>query len=321
MVDTTSWTIGENNLGGDALALFQTRFSGEVINSFLESTVMLPHVRSRTVGPGQKTVTFPGVGEVTAGYHARGEDLYDPTNGLVQNVRVGEADIQIDDLLVAGPVSINNLDEFLNHWDVRGPIAEKLGRRLARETDNRLMQLVILGAAQATGITNDHPGGLIVTDLDSDTNGASLADSIRDVMQNFDEKDVPDEGRFVVLKPAQYNLLVEQTDLINRDFGNATGSLQQGVIRTVWGATILKSNHLPQANIAAVTGERNTYAVDASNTTAICFQSEAVGHAMAMGVATEMEYRMSHQANFMLAKMAVGSDYLRPSCCAQIQTA
>ena len=37
--------------------------------------------------------------------------------------------------------------------------------------------------------------------------------------QTFDEKDVPEEDRHVMVKPAQYYALLNVKDLINKDIG------------------------------------------------------------------------------------------------------
>lgn len=325
MVDTTPTRLGQDNGAGGVLDLYLTTWSGELINSYLERTVMLDKVRKRSVGPGKKTVTFDGIGDVGSGYHAAGEDILDPSNGLMQTPKHGRTTISIDSKLVC-PIFIDDLDEFINHYDVRSEYMTKMGRRLARVTDSNLMQLVILGATQASGITDDHPGGLVVTDADAATNGASLLASIEEISATFDEKDVPEEDRFVVLKPRQYNLLVNETDLLNRDFGGSNGVFSEGDVRKAWGMTLLKSNHLPTTSIAstvadAVNGPRNEYGVDASNTVAIAFQRGAIGHIEAKGMTFEVEYQMQRQGHFMLASQAVGSNFLLPAACAQIKTA
>jgi hypothetical protein len=76
----------------------------------------------------------------------------------------------------------------------------------------------------------------------------------------FDEKDVPDGDRHLIVKPAQYYLLLTNKDLLNSDYSASTGDLVAGRIETAAGIGIVKSNNVPQTNIAsAIAGENNTY--------------------------------------------------------------
>jgi hypothetical protein len=70
----------------------------------------------------------------------------------------------------------------------------------------------------------------------------------------MDENNLPENDRYCVLAPAEYYKLVQETDVINRDWGGA-GAYADGTVLKVAGITILKSNHLPTTNRSAAAGE------------------------------------------------------------------
>jgi hypothetical protein len=327
-------TIPGQDLGaGSDIALFLQKYAGEVLVAYDEHICIRPHVMARTDVKGVKFVQFPVIGKTTGTYHTRGEDiLLDQDAAAADYLKAflySHKDVYTDDLFIS-PTFISELDELKNYWEVRGPIARKQGMALAVNTDTNLLAVVILGAQQANGLLGaggaaSHPGGNVITSATAGTNGGALIQAIQDMAIAFDQKDVPSEGRFIALKPAQYHLLVDQTDLVNTDFsGGPNGTYYKAVVKEVFGFTILKTNLLPTTNLTAVStaGQRGTtYNPDASNTVAACWQKDAIGTVRLLDVQTELAYIPQRQGHLLMAKMCEGHDWLLPQACGQIQTA
>ena len=295
-------------------ALFLKVFAGEVLTAFDETNVMKDLHVSRTISSG-KSAQFPVTGKANAAYHTVGTPLLG-----TQNIKHNEIVVNIDDVLIADTF-IANIDEAKNHYDVRAEYSRLLGMALAKQFDVRCLQLGVLAARASATVTGGNDGTAI-TDADAATNGASLAASIFEAAQAMDEKDVPENDRLAIVKPAQYYNLVQTTDVINRDFGGA-GVYADGTVLRVAGIQIVKSNNVPTTNVSAVTGENNTYHGNFSTTVALVMQKSAIGTVKLMDLAVERtsgDFEVMYQGTLMAAKYAMGHGILRPECAVEIKS-
>jgi len=295
-------------------ALFLKVFAGEVLTAFDETNVMKDLHVSRTISSG-KSAQFPVTGKANAAYHTVGTPLLG-----TQNIKHNEIVVNIDDVLIADTF-IANIDEAKTHYDVRAEYSRLLGMALAKQFDVRCLQLGVLAARGSATVTGGN-GGTAITDSDAATNGASLAASIFEAAQAMDEKDVPENDRVAIVKPAQYYKLVQTTDVINRDFGGA-GVYADGTVLRVAGIQIVKSNNVPSSNVSAVTGENNTYHGNFSTTVALVMQKSAIGTVKLMDLAVERtsgDFEIMYQGTLMAAKYAMGHGILRPECAVEIKS-
>jgi len=295
-------------------ALFLKVFAGEVLTAFDETNVMKDLHVSRTISSG-KSAQFPVTGKANAAYHTVGTPLLG-----TQNIKHNEIVVNIDDVLIADTF-IANIDEAKTHYDVRAEYSRLLGMALAKQFDVRCLQLGVLAARGSATVTGGN-GGTAITDSDAATNGASLAASIFAAAQAMDEKDVPENDRVAIVKPAQYYQLVQTTDVINRDFGGA-GVYADGTVLRVAGIQIVKSNNVPSTNVSAVSGENNTYHGNFSTTVALVMQKSAIGTVKLMDLAVERtsgDFEIMYQGTLMAAKYAMGHGILRPECAVEIKS-
>ena len=362
--------LGQVNLANDVDALFLKVFSGEVLTTFQENNVMVPLSRVRTITSG-KTATFPVTGVAAAKYHTPGESLFaqeyddasdiDATQKYLSNVKHNERTIHIDGVLTASAF-LSDIDEAKNHYEVRSIYSTEIGRQLAYTADKNLIHTVIAGARATTGrfggtlAGGDDTYGGAVINMGDNTNGAaneiqitaevvtdngsapsastgkSLIQALFMAAELFDSKNVPSEGRYCLLPPAQYyKLIKENTDAINRDYGNeGNGSVAMGNIGSVAGVRILKSNHVPsgvdlRSTIHDDAGINNNvfggtdgYSADFADTCGIVFQSEGIGTVKLMDLSMESEYFMERLGTMLMAKYAMGHGVLREEACWEI---
>jgi hypothetical protein len=296
-------------------ALFLKVFAAEVLTQFNETNVMKDLHTSRTITSG-KSASFPVMSKTAAAYHTVGTPLLG-----TQSVNHNEVVINIDDLLVSDTF-IANIDEARNHYDVRSEYTRQMGAALAKEFDTRTMRVGLLAARSAATVTGGN-GGSAVVSANARTSGADLAAAIFDAAQILDEKDVPENERVALVKPEQYYNLVQTTDVINRDWGGA-GVYADGTVLRVAGIQIVKTNNLPTTNVAAVSGENNTYSGDFSNTACLVMQKQAIGTVKLMDLAVEQttgDFNIMYQGTLMAAKYAMGHGVLRPDCAVEIKIA
>jgi len=314
--DQTASRLGQVNKAGGDDALFLKVFSGLVLSRFKEKSVTEGRVVEREISNG-KSATFPAIGATTSGLHTPGTYIVGDAIGH------NEATIEIDGLLLA-KTFVAKIDELENYFDVRSEYANEMGQSLAFGQDKLRLQIMLNGAAVTTpnvtavaGETNKI--GYQLNSTNSDTVAADLKTAMFDVAQNFDEKDVPDEDRFIYMKPAQYYMLVENQSFMNRDFGGSGSENTGDLAQFGAGMRIVKCNHVPTGNLASEIATK--YNGDFRNTVAVASHRSGAGTLRLLGLQTESEYLITNQGHLMVAKLATGHDILRPESCAQIRTA
>jgi hypothetical protein len=311
-----------NNAGGGSFAgdnaMFLKVFAGEVLTAFRKATVFEALHKVRTISSG-KSAQFPIIGLNSAAYHT-------PGNMIIGNQqKVAEAVINIDDKLVSS-VFLPDIDEAKNHYDVRSQFSAEMGNALAYTFDKNVAAMIAKAARTATNFNTDLPGGTrvkIVATSKAAITGAQLATALFAAAQKMDENNLPEDGRYCCLAPAEYYKLVQQTDVINRDWGGQ-GAYADGTVLRVAGIDIVKSNHLPTANRAAAPGENNEYDANFTDSVALVWNPGAVGTVKLMDLKMETTGSDVHalwQGTFMVASMACGSGILRPDCSIEIYTA
>lgn len=311
-----------NNAGGGSWAgdnaLFLQVFGGEVLTAFRKATIFESLHTVRTISSG-KSASFPIIGLNSAAYHTPGNML------IGTQVKHAEAVIKIDDKLTSN-VFIADIDEAKNHYDVRAPYTKEMGNALAYTFDKNVAAMIAKAARTATNFNTDLPGGTrikIVAASKSAITGAQLATALFSAAQKMDENNLPENDRYCVLAPAEYYKLVQETNVINRDWGGA-GAYADGTVLRVAGITIQKSNHLPTTNRSAASGENNDYSANYTDSVALAFNKQAVGTVKLMDLKMEQTGSDVHalwQGTFMVASMALGTNILRPDCAIEIYTA
>lgn len=302
--------FGQVNQSGDALALFLEVFSGEVLTSFEIACIMQDKVLTRTISSG-KSAQFPVQGRTTASIYTPGADV------LGNNINANAKVIAIDGLTIAD-VFIAQIDDAMNHYDVRGIYSTECGRSLARLMDATLQQVVTLTARASANLADaNYPGGTALTNAAYGTTGTALASGIFGAAQTLDQNNNPEDDRYVAVRPAQYYLLAQTTSVIDKDWGGS-GSYSDGTVLKIAGVQVCKSNQVPNSNVT--TGPA-TYQGNFSTTVANVWQKQAVGCVKLMDLAVESQYLIQKQGTLLVAKYATGYGILRPESAVELRTA
>ena len=311
MADATLTRFGADNGGATKDALFLKLFSGEVLASFNLANVFKDKHRIKSISKG-KSYQFPALGTATAGYYTPGTEIVG-RNSIASSERV----ITIDNVLLANEY-ITEFDELQAHFDVRGEYAKQMGEALADQFDRNVARNLVLASRAAATITGGN-GGANITNASVGTDAAVLAASIYTMAQTFDQKGLPDTERYVAVLPAQYYLMVQKTDLINKDW-EGSGSYSAGKMGTVAGVTIVKTNKVPTANDSANSNIPVGYRANYSTTVAVGWNPGAVGTVSLMDIQSENFWDVRRQATLLLAKYACGHGILRPECAIEFKS-
>ena len=315
MAAATPSRLGQIDGAGDAKAIFLKVFAGEVLTAYEQMVVLKELHRTRTISNG-KSAQFPAVYQASTEYHTPGAEI---TGSAIKHAEVV---VTIDDLLIS-PVFIANLDEAMNHYDVRSVYTTEMGRALAVAYDKNVARN-LWRAANGSALFTGDTGGQQVTDADGATSGSSLAGSIFASKQKLDEADIPVDvvPVHVAVKPAQFYLLAQETTaVINRDVGGQA-DYANGRLTLVGGVNIRKSNAFPWGtDDSANTDIPAAYRVDMSNTVAVVFTEAAAATVQLMGMSLEDDYMVNRQGTLMVGKYAVGHGPLIPKAAVEIQSA
>lgn len=321
MANATPSRVGQTLGAGDTRALFLKVFSGEVMHTYNSKTVMKDKTRVRSIASG-KSAQFPAIGKTSAAYHTPGAEI---TGNIIQQ---DEKVITIDDLLIANSF-IPRIDEAMSQFDVRSEYSTQIGQALAQTYDRNLLSLAIKTARDTgtggTGLGAVGQGNAVSSHIGTAPAVATIITAAFAAAQDFDQKNIPEEGRVLLVSPATYYALVQSDKLLSLWYnpGN-NGSYADGTTKTVAGFTIVKTNNLAvdhTAVTATFPDYGSKYAVNASDTTGLFYHPDALGTVKLMDLASEMEYDMRRQGTLMISKMAVGHGVLRPEGIYEIRAA
>lgn len=330
---TVSFT-GQENKTGDKRELFQELFAEEVLRAFKKKNIMMDKHKVKTIKNG-RSFSFPLVGTTGAKYHIPGQEI--EADPLAHAKRI----VTIDELLIS-PVFIDNLDEAMNHYDVRSIYSAECANALANTADRNIMRMGCKAAA-ITDEASSIAAGLTPVSGETFTNNINLkakGDELKAsklfaaLMQAAEERDKKDidEEAYCLLSPTTYYALFNDTDIsklihIHRDVGGE-GSVAKGTIAELAGFKLYKTNNLPTidetAGLQGTPESRvrpNAYRADYSKVAALILSPSAVCTVKLMDLQTESEYQLSRQGWLYVAKYAMGHNILRPACAMTINKA
>lgn len=159
--------------------------------------------------------------------------------------------------------------------------------------------------------------------------GDELISLISNLKVRMLAKDIPVDEMMCVVRPEEYDLLLDSTRALNTDFNGdgSNGSFAAGKVLRVKGIPIIWSNHVSQPSYANVSGyDKNTdYQQDLTKCRAIMFHRDAIGVLTLRDIGLQItpaggDFNIMYQATLMVARMAIGMAKLRPECAGVIET-
>lgn len=295
-------------------------FAGEVLTAFRARTSVLDKHYIRTIQNG-KSASFPLMGKMPAAeYHTPGSEIAGQTANHAERI------INIDKLLISH-VFLADIDEAMNHYEVRSKYSAEMGYVLANTFDQHVYREMLLAArTPANSALTGEDGGYVIEDANlasatAATKFAAWKTALFDLAATFDTKAIPPDQRYLAVKPADFYFLLSQSEangwsLVHRDYGG-TGSIVSGTLDTVAGIKIISTPNLPFADFS---GEE-FHAVNASTTVGVAWYPDAVGTVKLMDLSMQAEWDIRRQGTLMVGRYAMGHGVLRPECAIEVRTA
>ncbi len=297
MANATPSRSGQALAAGTVDALFLKVFTGEVLTAFNTNNIYMDKHTVRTISSG-KSASFSFVGD-----YAQGDVISSHTVGseiLGESIKQNEKVVTIGGLTIAHTF-IANIDEAMNHFDVRSQYSAQLGHALSKKVDIAVSAQIGAAAAatfdDGTGVATDNN-----IEITTAISGTAIADLIFDGLAKLDAVDATGE-RYIVLSNDAYwalftGTLSQLATVVNND-ANGSGSVSTGKVPMIGGAKVYQSNNMPTDVKVQV------------------FTKEAAATVKLLDLSVEAEYDIRRQGTLLVAKYAMGHSDLRSKAAVQ----
>jgi len=308
---------GQADSTGSSTALMLTVYAGEVLTAFEQASVTMDKHVIRSISSGV-SVQFPLVWKAPTPTYAyvSGVATAAGVELVGSAINKNQKLISIDGLMISD-FFVNNLDEAMSHFEVRSIYAKEAGVALGSQWDRNVLQQGIKGARSAA-LVSGGDGGSVLTNSSYGTSGSTLGSGLFDAAEQLDENNIPENDRYMFIRPAQYYLMAETTSLINRDWGGS-GVYSEGEVMKVAGIHIVKTNNLPITTISDSSGVTEHEGIF-NTTKALVMHKSAVATVKLLNLAVETEYQIKNQGWIIVAKYAMGHGFIRPEGCVEFKT-
>lgn len=242
------------NQTGAVDALILEQFTGEVEHTFVAESVLDKFMPRRPV-KGTNTLTKKAIGRTQLQKLNRGE-APDGTQ-----VDFSKASVVVDTTVLSRH-SLTELETLQTDVDTRKEIAIEQGGEIAEFVDQ---SLCIMGAkaaaytqsayAQGTaGKPEGHFGAsqVVLTAAGDENDPAKLYKALSDLITKMEEKKVNPRrhGVIIVMRPTQYNILMEAEQIVNKTYVTAEGtSIGDVPMFKAWNVPVVSSTNLPNTVI------------------------------------------------------------------------
>ena len=259
-LDAAAQRSGQTNKAGDVRNLYLKLYAGEVMSAFQTRNIMMDYCRVRSIKKG-KSAQFIMTGKYrNAEYHTPGKEIMPDV--IAANA---ERVVSVDDLLIAAQF-IPNIDEAMQHFDIRSVYTQESGYALAKAADQNILRM----AVKAALTTNKQRASKMIQDYDSwddedftanVTYAANLADSkkaadfvegIIEAKRILESAGAPLEDLVCICATDQFYSLfktgvnseaISALTMFNRDVGGG-GSVKDIDLPMIAGIPVVRTPHL-----------------------------------------------------------------------------
>ena len=249
---------------------FVDLFDSEVKQAYQAESVLRGTMRTRT-GVAGNTVKFPTIGKGVATLRVPQTDV------TPLNVTYGQVTATMEDYIAAEYSDIFQQSHI--NFDERSELVQVVSKSIARRMD----QIMIDALNAATGTT------AVATGIGGATTNMNI-EKLRATAKAMNEKNVPSEGRNLLMHASQLDSLLGETEITSQDFASVK-ALVQGEINTFMGFKIL------------TVGDRDEGGLPKPSTrTCFAWHKDAMGYAESMAQKTEVNY-VPEKTSFLVSSM------------------
>jgi len=260
---------------------FVTLFDAEVKQAYQGKAMLVAAVRQRR-GVEGSTVKFPKVGRGVASARVTQSDV------TPMNVGFSTVTCTLSDFNAAEYSDVFSQQKV--NFDERSELVQVVGNAIGRRQDQLILDALV--AASSTGTVANSIGG---------ANTNMNISKLREAAKLLNTKNVPSDGRHIIIHANSLASMLEQTSVTSSDF-NSVKALVQGEINQFMGFTF------------HVLGDRTEGGLPidgSSDRTLFAFHKDAIGYAEGIAPKTEINYipeKTSYLVNALFSAGAIAID-------------
>jgi hypothetical protein len=258
---------------------FVTLFESEVKQAYQAEALLRGTCRTRT-GVQGNTVKFPKIGKGVATVRVPQTDV------TPLNVTYSQVTATMSDYIAAEYSDIFHQSHI--NFDERRELVEVVSKSIARRMDQIIIDALNASSGASTVATTVGGAG---TNMN--------IEKLRATAKAMNEKNVPSEGRYLLMHASQLDAMLGETEITSSDFA-AVKALVRGEVNTFMGFNILTM------------GDRDEGGLPKPSTrTCFAWHRDAVGYAESMAQKSEINYvpeKTSYLVSSMFSAGAVAID-------------
>jgi len=241
----------------------------------------------------------------------------------------GSTSVTIDTVVMARD-NRSMLNEFQIDFNARAELGKDHGKELAKLFDESMLIAGIKGAAASapSGLNGAFGAGTTATlgSAGDELDPTAFYEAIQAGVVSMQEKDMDTDECVVFVKPEQYNVLLNNDKIIDRDFSMDNGDFASGKFKTVMGIPVVWTNRLPSAAITghplSTTANGDFYDVSAAEarTEALILHPSAIMAGETIPLTSDVYFSKIERQWFIDSLMAYGANFNRPDGAYAVQS-
>ena len=249
---------------------FVTLFESEVKQAYQAQALLRGTIRSRT-GVQGTSVKFPKIGKGVATVRVPQTDV------TPLNVTYSQVTATMSDYIAAEYSDIFHQSHI--NFDERRELVDVVSKSIARRMDQIVVDALDAASSPST----------VATGIGGATSNMNI-DKLRAASKALNEKNVPAEGRYLLMHASQLDALLGTTEATSADFASVR-ALVRGELDSFMGFQILTM------------GDRDEGGVPKPSTrTCFAWHKDSVGYAESMAQKTEVNY-VPEKTSFLVSSM------------------
>ncbi len=250
---------------------FVDLFDSEVKQAYQAESLLRGTMRTRS-GVAGNTVKFPTIGKGVATLRVPQTDV------TPLNITYGQVTATMEDYIAAEYSDIFQQSHI--NFDERSELVQVVSKSIARRMDQICIDALNAATGTSAVATTVGPGGNIDMNIEK----------LRATAKALNEKNVPSEGRYLLMHATQLDSLLGEQEITSQDFA-AVKALVQGEINTFMGFNILTM------------GDRDEGGIPKPSTrTCFAWHKDSMGYAESMSQKTEVNY-VPEKTSFLVSSM------------------
>ena len=301
---------GQKVGGSDDRELFMRNFSADLIEAYDQSFDFVGHTTVKNLAAGKSDV-IPIIGRLdNAADHVPGEII------LGNPGEHNEREITLDNITVDS-VFIPEIDELMAHYSLSAPFSRQLGQSLARVSNTRIAQMMVLASRVTEPDYTGAPVPSYYYNANILTDASKLEDAAYAGVEYIRENDIAGSLPTYWLRWKQYLLLARYTG-IDTEATSGSGDRASGKVGPVAGIQPRGTNSIPSAN---VTSGLTKYRGDFTTTAGVIANDMAVGTVKRRAKKVVMKDQDDRLGTLIIASQLEGHGWLRQECSFEVATA